>query len=387
MNRTLFFLFSSLLLADSLHACAVPVFRYALELWPADSYRIEIVHSDPLTGEAKAATDLLAGYERDETLTINCRLISAGSPGEATEAGPSNARPMVKVYQPSDAADSQPIWTGPLNRQSVEKIAGSPAGREVVRLLGTGVSSVWLFLPCGDAQRDSESLRVLKNELDGLREKIELPSDPMAGTWDGAELGQGPSVDISYSVVPIDRADPAEEFLIQSLLHVEPGLTDLQDKPMAFPVFGRGRVLYALVGKGINPDIIREACDFIAGPCSCLVKDLNPGTDLLLRADWEGTIGDTMLTDSPPRALVGVGSLLASNVGAAGRIETATSEPSESTSPIDLAVDSRATTRSPADGENEDNRLIATVLIVLGLCAAIVGVGLLGISRWKGYNR
>jgi hypothetical protein len=53
-----------------------------------------------------------------------------------------------------------------------------------------------------------------------------------------------------------------------------------------FPVFGQGRVLYALVGAGINEMTIAETCGFLVGACSCQVKALNPGTDLLIWADW-----------------------------------------------------------------------------------------------------
>jgi hypothetical protein len=59
---------------------------------------------------------------------------------------------------------------------------------------------------------------------------------------------------------------------------------------MAFPVFGRGRVLWALVGAGIAKENIAEAGEFLTGPCSCQVKSLNPGCDLLLAADWESAL-------------------------------------------------------------------------------------------------
>jgi len=61
---------------------------------------------------------------------------------------------------------------------------------------------------------------------------------------------------------------------------------------MAFPVFGRGRALYALVGDGINKETIGEACVFLATACTCMVKEQNPGTDLILAADW-GEISDS----------------------------------------------------------------------------------------------
>ncbi len=62
-------------------------------------------------------------------------------------------------------------------------------------------------------------------------------------------------------------------------------------------MFGRGRLLYALVGEGINADNISEACQFMAGPCSCVVKDYNPGTDLLMTVDWEASLDNSFVSE------------------------------------------------------------------------------------------
>ena len=38
-------------------ACSVPVFRYALELWPPDEYEVVLFHEGPLTEEQKQLFD------------------------------------------------------------------------------------------------------------------------------------------------------------------------------------------------------------------------------------------------------------------------------------------------------------------------------------------
>ncbi len=55
---------------------------------------------------------------------------------------------------------------------------------------------------------------------------------------------------------------------------------------MVFPIFGRGRVLYALVGEGIATATIEEASRFLAGACQCTVKADNPGVDVLISYPW-----------------------------------------------------------------------------------------------------
>lgn len=41
------------------------------------------------------------------------------------------------------------------------------------------------------------------------------------------------------------------------------------------------------VGKGINVENLVDCMVFLAGACSCQVKDQNPGMDLLMSWDWE----------------------------------------------------------------------------------------------------
>jgi hypothetical protein len=65
-----------------------------------------------------------------------------------------------------------------------------------------------------------------------------------------------------------------------------------EGQPVAFPVFGRGRVLGALSGEGLTADAVRGVAEFLTGPCSCQVKELNPGADLLMVADWDAFLSE-----------------------------------------------------------------------------------------------
>ena len=55
-------LLTLLMIFNSIHpvyCCTTPVFRYALERWPAYLYPVEIIHSGTLNQEQKKAIDLL----------------------------------------------------------------------------------------------------------------------------------------------------------------------------------------------------------------------------------------------------------------------------------------------------------------------------------------
>jgi hypothetical protein len=73
------------------------------------------------------------------------------------------------------------------------------------------------------------------------------------------------------------------------LMNSEADLAELNE-PLVFPVFGRGRSLLPLVGAGITPENIRGSARFLAGACSCQVKEQNPGFDLLVAANWNELI-------------------------------------------------------------------------------------------------
>ncbi len=94
--------------------------------------------------------------------------------------------------------------------------------------------------------------------------------------------------------------------LTEMLLRIEPDLLEEPQvsQPMAFPLFGRGRALYALVGKGIAPDVIEEASVFLTGGCQCTVKAQNPGVDLIMNVDWDKLVVPTETIDKelPPLA-------------------------------------------------------------------------------------
>jgi hypothetical protein len=99
-----------------------------------------------------------------------------------------------------------------------------------------------------------------------------------------------PGLSFEFSTLAVSRSDPNESFLRAMLLSSEPDLSQYTDEPILFPVFGRGRALYALVGDGINAENIRETVAFLTGPCGCEVKMLNPGVDLLMAVNWDAAV-------------------------------------------------------------------------------------------------
>jgi hypothetical protein len=108
---------------------------------------------------------------------------------------------------------------------------------------------------------------------------------------------------IDFPVVEVPRT-PAEDTLVRLLLGSEDGLADVKG-PIAFPVFGRGRALCSLHGKDLtSPAELKRSLEFLCKACSCQVKELNPGVDLLMTANWDVVFDAER---GPPARLVSVG--------------------------------------------------------------------------------
>jgi hypothetical protein len=332
--------------APALYACSIPVFRYALERWQPDAYVVELVHHGELSGEAKAAADLLDGYVRGKEAPVNLAVRHV----DAREETPAR----MAVYFPAGVRDREPVWSAPLTRESVEKLVDSPVRKDVVRRLLDGESAVWVLIESGDSEKDGAAAALLEKELKALEATLELPEDLVAEEGDGVLDENAPALRVAFSVVRLKRDDPAEAFLVASLLRTEPDLLGF-DEPMAFPVFGRGRALYALVGRGIHEDNIAEACRFVCGACACEVKAANPGVDLLMAANWDEAVERLLSVEGPLPPLTGVFPALVS----------AEADKTPAGRPAQVATDS-SSSRS-ATG------LVRTVLLVLaGIVVCVI---------------
>jgi hypothetical protein len=153
----------------------------------------------------------------------------------------------------------------------------------------------------------------LNAELARLQRTLELPDPNQGVAYEPVAVEVAESLKIAFSTVRLARTDQAERVFVSMLLETEPDLRTYHDEPMVFPVFGRGRVLYALVGEGINRENISEAAQYLVGACSCLVKAENPGLDLLMLADWDA-VPDVSVDVAPPE-VVALPDLSAVNTG------------------------------------------------------------------------
>ena len=141
-----------------------------------------------------------------------------------------------------------------------------------------------LLLGGKDDAETARARQVAEQLVAGLDSgKVSLLSTPPGEASEDGKPGPAPP---RVGLQVVDRDSATEQWLIKTLFAVEDGLEEL-DKPMIFPIFGRGRVLPPYIGAGITQELLVECLEFITGPCSCTVKEQNRGMDLLLAYNWD----------------------------------------------------------------------------------------------------
>ena len=288
-----------LVAAGAGQACSVPVYRYALERWMVDPYEVYIFHRGDLGETHKQALGRLReaslDQRRDGVIGLWVTDLSKDEPedrvAEIWQAHASEAEtPWMVVRYPRMFRIPIDTWAGPLSAEAVGGLLDSPTRRRVAKRLLEGETTVFVYLESGDAEQDKAARERLETQLKRMEELIEPPVPP-GGVWGDPiyDTEGAPELKIAFSIVPLSRDDPDEAAFREMLLGCEPGLKE-ETGPMAFPIFGRGRVLCALVGEGISKLNIEEVCGFVASPCSCIVKYQNPGVDMLMDVRWDAAL-------------------------------------------------------------------------------------------------
>lgn len=291
--------------------CSIPVFRYALEHWIPEPFIVHIFSSSPLDESQQALLKELEELGKNANIRLK---VSEGQNAESNES-----RSMVQLYSNRDSAWmavettkkvgglTQVIWDAPFTKEKVKQLLVSPVRKRICDGLADKDSVSWVFLESGDLAVDDAKFARLESELHRLENVIKLPEIDAA---DLKDLSKSPEeLKIQFTAHRLSRSDSSEAAFVSMLLATESDLREEFDKgtPMAFPIFGRGRVLYALLGDGIAASTIEEASRFLAGACQCTVKADNPGVDMLVSFDWDEHVQITEPKKEEDVPLTGLG--------------------------------------------------------------------------------
>jgi hypothetical protein len=208
--------------------------------------------------------------------------------------------PVLAIWYPEQMGKAQPVWTAKLAPDLVKSLAYSPMRQELAKSLINGESIVWIFVPSGNRAKDEPARALLQRELDtALAAAAKMPYYVMSGS-NTKKLTYG------FPIRTLSRDDPEERRFLELLMRSEPDLYEYEDEPMVFPVYGRGRLLGCLFGDYITAEKIQNIVAFLAGSCSCEVKALSPGVDLLMAAPWDLVVINSYVDETPLPELTGV---------------------------------------------------------------------------------
>jgi predicted transcriptional regulator len=259
---------------------------YAPDRMPVGMYRLVVFHSGPLPEQEALMNEQLtkASYQHNSAANYMVESIDVNQPIPQSfqslwQSFDSPDAPRLVVLYPENARYQGIVWSGPLTSQTVQAVLTSPVRREIATRLMNGHAAVWVLLESGDRVRDEEAAQFLEKEIGFMNQKIASQT--------------GTSEDLqnkAFSILRLSRSNPEEYVFINMLMYCEPGLFEFQSYPMVFPVFGRGKILYALAGAGINTMTVRLAGSTVTAPSICQVDDLDTSTDLLLSVDWEADV-------------------------------------------------------------------------------------------------
>ena len=289
--------------------------------WMAEQYAKPTTQADEDTEPGDEA-----GQTRDE-IQPDTPEQSAAPAGEqdkddaASEESQSGA--AAETADPPDEQDpgnqtpqeSQPVvaelFAGRLDQKKLEAMIDSPVRKQLAKSLAEGNAAVMLILTGPDQQANKQAEKVAGEVVamaaggefgvpggDDFPPDQFLPGPPSDTPSDTPSADDSPaegapqddpSEALKLAVLKLSRTDPAEKWLVDSLLSVEPDLRESKfaKSPMVFAVYGRGRAMPPYLDKGITRDNLAECVMFLTGPCSCTVKDQNPGVELLIRRDWD----------------------------------------------------------------------------------------------------
>lgn len=284
------------ILSPSIWACNIPVFQYALEYWDSDLYELIVFYRKELSAEEQTILNQLSIDYQESNIYANVavrKVDLAKSPDETVQQlwknQPKSELPWIVAKYPRFSGISKAFWSGPLTSDIVDVLTGSPVRKEVARRIMNGEAAVWILLESGIEKKDQEAARFLENQLKKMEKELKIPVPDVYAYSDTQTTEQS----VDFSMLRLSRNKPSERIFVQMLVNIEEDLKTISE-PMVFPVFGRGRMLYPLVGDGINEENIMYTCSFLVGWCSCQIKALNPGVDLLMSTNWMKLIDEKL---------------------------------------------------------------------------------------------
>ncbi len=269
-------LLTILLAIGNLHAvkaCTVPLFKYALDRWEPEYYRLTIITDRGFSKQQIESCEII--LEKNYTNLFLLTNSFANIP-EKVKPQLSKGDNAFIEFAPKLKADKI-LWHGKLTPKKLTGLITSLISKQLVSHLIKNESAVWLFIPAKQAaqqQLNAQKLQLLKTTLHKAEKQLKLPE-------------AGRNLTIAFPIIIVNSDILSNSLLFDTLKILLPQDVVFGDTPLTIPIIGRGRALFALFGNRFSEKSILDLSKYIIGACACEVKVMNPGIDLLLSANWD----------------------------------------------------------------------------------------------------
>ncbi len=323
-----------MVLAGLALACDTPVYRYAMYRWPPAPYHVLYFHRgapDAKDGEVNRLLDEAGTKTTPANLAFESIDVSKD---ETLKFLPEEVRSVWQAHRQDPlprhvilAPRMGELWSGRLDASETQRLLQSPLRTRIAQLLHEGNAAVLVLVPGSDAAATRKAEQVLNQAIaqaaaggqgqppsagSGPDAPAPAAGQPASQTGTAPQPGQpspalaadpsapaeGPKP-LRLALVKLDRKDAKEQWLLRNLLALQKLPPDKEKEPLLYAVFGRGRAMGPCVGDQINSDSIDELVAFLGGACSCVIKDQNPGVDLLFAWDWDATAEHLAQNEEP----------------------------------------------------------------------------------------
>lgn len=289
----------------------LPVFRYALERWPAEEYRAYYVAAE---GDDMAELEEIRAWVNGRGANVRLEVLPQGGEKKLPEAaaalqaregrrakrgvffGGGGGSPVYLCWGKGADARAQRlemegVW-------ELWGLASSSARERVAKKILGGDSAVFVVVERGNAQKLLACMEVLGKLLGQAEEQVGLG-------WMKREekSGERVPVRVGFSEEVVSSKDPLEKLFVGQMLQMKVnagvapsyappgGKVGGGDDPLVVVVTGRGRAVRVFSGEGISEGDVAGACSYVCGPIRQTEKRANPGEDLIFAVDWEKALG------------------------------------------------------------------------------------------------
>ncbi|MBM4092352.1 MAG: hypothetical protein FJ276_23445, partial [Planctomycetes bacterium] len=284
-------------------ACDTPVYRYAMYRWQPGPYEVYHFHREKLDSAAEGVRGRIGQVGEKDEVRANVMFLPVDVakeadlkrlPPDVKEAWEKREEKSVPHYLISSPR-ARHLFQGLLDEKEIAALVDSPARQQLGKLLQEGKAGVYVLIPGADEKATGEAEQVVRGVLSDVASGKIMTYTPPAMDRSGGQEDEGepaaPRTELG--LLKVSREDAAEQWFVKTLLSLEPDLVDSKE-PLLFLIFGRGRALFSCLGKGIYADNLIQDIDYITGACSCMVKEQNPGMDILMRYDWDAVAESLM---------------------------------------------------------------------------------------------